>query len=105
MGARTNASANHIGRRVHLRIAGMSCSDCVHRVRSALKAIAGVRVLEVLPGSATVELHPRLNVRIVSIALTCAGYELIGWWGEQEGGTTAFQLGRGSAPRHPLPDA
>ena len=105
MGARTNGSTNHIGRRVHMHIAGMSCSDCVHRVRSALKAIAGVRVLEVLPGSATVELHPRLNGRIVSMALACAGYELIGWWGEQEGGRSVFQLGRGFAPRQPVPDA
>lgn len=86
MRARTERSSTNIGagRRVHLQIAGMSCSDCVYRVRSALKAIAGIRVLDVLPGSATVELHARLDNRIVSMALAAAGYELIGWWSEQE---------------------
>lgn len=88
-----------------MRIAGMSCSDCVHCVRWALKAIAGIRVLNVLPGSAPVELHPRLDKRIVSMALAATGCELTGWQSEQEGARSVFQPGRGLTPRHPPSDA
>lgn len=77
---RTNRSSSHIGagRRVHMHIAGMSCSDCVSRVRSTLAAIAGVRVIDVRPGSATVELDPGVGGS-VDTALAAAGYEVIGW--------------------------
>ena len=63
--------------RIRLRIAGMSCSSCVSSVRSALTGIAGIRVIDVAPGSAVIELLPGLDTRAIGTAIASAGYEII----------------------------
>ena len=64
--------------RIRLQIAGMSCSSCVNRVRSALAGVAGTRVIDVKPGSAAIELQPDVDGLAVVRAISAAGYEVTG---------------------------
>lgn len=77
---RTGRTPGHAqaGNRIRIRIAGMSCSSCVDHVGSALAGIAGLRVLDVRPGSAAIELEPDVDGHAVVRAITAAGYEVIG---------------------------
>lgn len=80
MTTRTGRTPGHAqaGNRIRIRIAGMSCSSCVDHVRSALAGIAGLRVLDVRPGSAAIELEPDVDGYAVVRALASYGYEVIG---------------------------
>ena len=74
---RTSGLAKASGR-IHLQIAGMTCSSCVDRVRSALAGVPGTRVIDVKPGSAAVELQPEADGLALVKAIAAAGYEVIG---------------------------
>lgn len=57
-----------------LEIEGMSCNHCVHAVRTALEGVAGVRVLDVSIGEATVELAAGTQLSALIDAVDDAGY-------------------------------
>lgn len=74
---RTPGSAKP-GSRIRLHIAGMSCNSCIDRVQSALESIAGLRVIDVRRGSATIELQPEVDSHALVRSIASAGYEVIG---------------------------
>ncbi|MBI5083155.1 MAG: heavy-metal-associated domain-containing protein [Acidobacteria bacterium] len=58
-----------------LKIDGMSCGGCVHRVSNVLKSLPGVEVDEVIVGRATVMLDPAVaSPDQVIRALAAVGY-------------------------------
>ncbi len=62
---------------VTLSISGMSCRHCVARVTTALAALPGVAVGEVLVGSARVALDPSgPSLQVIGKALEDLGFRL-----------------------------
>ena len=63
-------------RQITIPIGGMSCGGCVSTVRSALRALPGVRVDAVTAGSATVSyVEARTSPAAIAKAIRGAGYE------------------------------
>lgn len=60
-----------------IKIDGMGCQHCVKSVTNALENVAGVEVLEVKVGEATVEVAEDFDMAIIVEALDDAGYEVI----------------------------
>ncbi len=60
-----------------IKIDGMGCQHCVKSVTNALENIAGVKVLEVKLGEATVEVAEDFDMEIIVEALDDAGYEVV----------------------------
>lgn len=60
-----------------IKIDGMACEHCVKSVNNALKEIAGVEIIEVKIGEATVEIaNESIMVKIIE-NLDDAGYDII----------------------------
>lgn len=78
MPTKTTATAAKASRRVHFQIAGMSCGSCVNHVRSAIETVPGARIIDVRPGSASIELDAGVESRAVAEAVAAAGYEVFG---------------------------
>ena len=64
-------------KRIRLEIAGMSCGACVDRVRTALQRVGGIRIDDLRPGSAALELQPGVETKAVVAAVAAAGYEVL----------------------------
>ena len=63
-------------RQMTIPIGGMSCGGCVSTIRSALRAVPGVRVDAVTAGSATVSyVEARTSPAAIAKAIHDAGYE------------------------------
>ena len=63
-------------RQITIPIGGMSCGGCVSTIRSALRAVPGVRVDAVTAGSATVSYaEARTSPAAIAKAIRDAGYE------------------------------
>ena len=62
--------------KVQLAIGGMSCGHCVSRVRSALAAVDGVRVLDVRVGAADLEFDPaRTSADRITASVNDIGFD------------------------------
>ena len=61
---------------LNLTIGGMSCGHCVKAVDQALKAVAGVHVMDVKVGGASLQYDPaQTSPDAIASAVTDAGYE------------------------------
>jgi copper chaperone CopZ len=56
---------------IHIKIDNMHCQACVSHVKRALERVDGLRIKEVLIGSASVETH---DIDAALAAVTKAGY-------------------------------
>jgi len=60
---------------ITLSIQGMSCQHCVHRVKKAIDAVAGVSGSQVTVGSAIVDFEPsQVSADALKKAVEEAGY-------------------------------
>ncbi len=61
---------------LNLTIGGMSCGHCVKAVDQALKAVAGVHVMDVKVGGASLQYDPaQTSPAAIASAVSDAGYE------------------------------
>ena len=62
-----------------LRIEGMSCEHCVHHVKEALEAVAGVKsaAVSLKDKTAAVEHGDEANLAAFKAAVAEAGYEVV----------------------------
>jgi len=61
-----------------ISVSGMTCANCVRHVTEALRALPGVRAVNVdlASGAATLEVERRLDLGAIAAALDNAGYAL-----------------------------
>jgi Au+-exporting ATPase len=58
-----------------LNVPGISCEHCVKRIESALKAVAGVKKIEISVKKKTVEVSGTASEEDIVSAIKEAGYE------------------------------
>ncbi len=62
---------------IRLQIEGMHCDGCVRRVTSALSKVAGVEVVSVVVGSATIHMAPGIAAESAAQAIQQIGFRAI----------------------------